>query len=215
MQSEADQRQRLEGELQQHREQLGHAQQQAEDLRVANEQLHHELTNRQQVEEQLQQRTHELDEARQQLQSEIDQRQRLEGELQQHREVATKGIAVVDLGGTVHYVNQGWVEMHGYSSKAELIGKPISAFHTSEQWESEVTPFIEEAKHRGQLCGPIEHIRNDGGTLPTETTMIRLGSEEGGSIGFIVFAKDGREHSHPNQQVQREAVESVTANESI
>ena len=75
---------------------------------------------------------------------------------------ADEGIAMLDLNGTLQFVNPAWAAMHSYNTTNELVGKHISVFHTEEQMIADVTPFIEETKHRGRLAGPAEHMRRDG-----------------------------------------------------
>jgi PAS domain S-box-containing protein len=136
-------------------------------------------------------------------------------------EAATEAIAVISLDGTVHYANEAWARMHGYQTKAELIGKKISAFHTK-QMEAEVLGLIEEAAHRGQLSGPVEHIRSDGTTLPTETVMIKLKNGQDEPLGLVVFASETGKHNRtklayprPRLQPCPESAESASAKERL
>jgi len=101
-----------------------------------------------------------------------------------------EGIAVFDLDGSIQFVNEAWVEMHGYEMKDELIGKQFRLFHTKEQMKTDVIPLLEETKHCGQLERTIEHVRNDGTEFPAQTKMILVRDETGKAAGFIVFAED-------------------------
>jgi len=105
-------------------------------------------------------------------------------------EQAVEGVAVVDLNGILWFVNTVWARMHGYESSNELIGKPISVFHTEDQMKTDVLPLIEETKHRGQLEGPIEHMRRNGTVFPTQTKMTTVKDETGRTIGLVVFVTD-------------------------
>jgi PAS domain S-box-containing protein len=105
-------------------------------------------------------------------------------------EQAGEGIAVLDLDGAVRFVNRAWARMHGYEARNELTGKQISVFHTKEQMKTDVTVFIEEAKRRGQLEGPVEHVRSDGTPFPTQMKMTIVKDEQDEAIGLIVFATD-------------------------
>lgn len=132
------------------------------------------------------------------------------------------GVAVMDRYGTVRYVNEAWARMHGYKTKAELIGRQISTFHTDEQMRADVIPFIEEVKRRGRLCGPVEHVRGDGTKLPTETTMIMLEDAIGKRLGLIIFATDISEHKRAKEQLnayrnlfQHKAAELARASEQL
>ena len=101
-------------------------------------------------------------------------------------EQANEGIVVVDLDGSLQFVNEAWARMHGYKTKDELIGKQLSLFHTKEQMKTEVTALLEETKRCGQVEVTVEHIKSDGTVFPAQTKMILLGDE----AGLIVFAAD-------------------------
>jgi PAS domain S-box-containing protein len=105
-------------------------------------------------------------------------------------ERSNEGIVVVDLDGSLRFVNEAWVEMHGYKTKDKLIGKQLSLFHTKEQMKTDVTPLLEETKRCGQFEGTVEHIKSDGTVFPTQTKMILVEDEAGKATGFIVFAGD-------------------------
>jgi PAS domain S-box-containing protein len=107
-------------------------------------------------------------------------------------ERVNEGIAVVDLDGSIHFVNDAWAGMHGYKLKDELIGKQLSLFHTKEQMRTEVIPLLEKTRHFGQTENTVEHIKSDGTTFLTRTRMILAGDEAGETTGIIVFAADTR-----------------------
>ncbi len=118
-------------------------------------------------------------------------------------ERAREGIVVVDLNGALQYVNTAWATMHGYEAGHELIGKHISIFHTKEQMKTDVIPFMEETKSRGQLAGPVEHVRRDGTPLPTEMLMVVFKDGEGKAAGLICFATDLTEHERTKDELKR------------
>ncbi len=126
-----------------------------------------------------------------------------------------EGIIALDLDGTIRFVNATWATMHGYDTRHELIGKHISIFHTQSQMENDVTPFIEEAKLRGQLMGPAEHIRKDGSSFSTKMKMIVIRDESGRSIGLIGFITDITEHEQAEIQLKQQSAGLTTANEKL
>jgi PAS domain S-box-containing protein len=105
-------------------------------------------------------------------------------------EQAGEGIAVVGLDGALRFFNRAWARMHGYKARNELVGKQIGVFHTKEQMKTDVIPFIEETKRRGQLEGLVEHIRSNGTPFPTQMKMTIVKDEADKAIGLIVFATD-------------------------
>ena len=118
-------------------------------------------------------------------------------------ERAREGIIVVDLNGALRFINTAWATMHGYEAGHELIGKQISIFHTKEQMKTDVIPFMEETKRRGQLAGPVEHVRRDGTPLPTEMLMVVFEDEAGKAAGLICFATDLTEHERTKDELKR------------
>ena len=130
-------------------------------------------------------------------------------------ERAGEGIAVLDLNGTIRFVNAAWATMHGYNTRHELVGKKISVCHTEEQMKSDVIPFIDEVKYRGQLMGPVEHIRRDGAPFLTKTKMILVRDESGKGIGLISFITDITESKQVEKRLRQQAAESIAANEKL
>lgn len=130
-------------------------------------------------------------------------------------EQATEAIAVTDHDGDLRFVNTAWARMHGYANRAELVGKPISMFHTEEQFRSDVSGFIEETKHRGQLEGPIWHVRSDGTTFATQTKMTALKDGQGNIAGLIVFVTDVSVISQAEELLRQRTTELKTANEQL
>jgi PAS domain S-box-containing protein len=130
-------------------------------------------------------------------------------------EQAGEGIAVLDLNGTIQFVNATWTKMHGYNTRHELVGKQISVFHTKEQMERDVIPFIEEVKRRGQLTGPIEHMRSDGTPFLTEMKMIVVRDESGQSIGLIGFVTDITERKRAEERLKQQTTELTATNEKL
>jgi len=130
-------------------------------------------------------------------------------------EQAEEGIALIGLNGTIQFVNAAWARMHGYNTINELTGRHIGIFHTEEQMRTDVIPFIEETKCRGQLAGPVEHIRRNGTAFPTQMKMILVKDEGGKAIGLIVFVADITESRQAEEQLKQQAEELTTANEQL
>lgn len=103
-------------------------------------------------------------------------------------EKTKEGIAIVDLNGSLLFLNEAWCGMHRYKSKDELIGKHISLFHTEEQMKTDVIPLFEKTKQCGQIEDSVEHIKNDGVVFPTQTKIILVEDKTGKATGFIIFS---------------------------
>lgn len=130
-------------------------------------------------------------------------------------EQACEGIAVVDLNGTVLYVNDAWARMHGYDNEKELYGKSMGAFHSEEQMRSDVVPFIEETKSRGRLEGPVEHVRKDGTVFTTRTKMTALKDEEGNVGGLVVFVTDVSSNKQTEELLRQQEARLAAVGEHL
>jgi PAS domain S-box-containing protein len=119
-------------------------------------------------------------------------------------EQTAQGIAIIDLSGTILFVNEKYAQMHGYSTTHELRGKPISIFHTQELFNSDVVPFIEETKRRGRLAGKVQHLRKDRSIFLTKTKMTAVTDENEKPFALIIFTTDITETNQPDPQWQRQ-----------
>ena len=121
-------------------------------------------------------------------------------------EQASEGIATGALDGTLTFVNNAWVRMHGYDSPDELIGKHLSIFHTEEQVKTDVEPALTDIAEIGYRTAEVRHVRKDGSTFPTLMIVSLLRDDEGGPVALIGFAVDITERQRAEEAL-REAHE--------
>ncbi|MHC4072561.1 MAG: PAS domain S-box protein [Planctomycetota bacterium] len=88
---------------------------------------------------------------------------------------AADGIVLIDGGGTLCLANLAWAATHGHDNPDELIGKRVSAFHTEEQ-NTFMRDFVEEATRRGRLAGPVDRVLSDGTVFCSQA---RIGGHNG------------------------------------
>jgi PAS domain S-box-containing protein len=105
-------------------------------------------------------------------------------------EQSSEGMAIADTEGNLIYVNQAWVEMHGYESSEELVGRNLSIFHNPDQLINEVETFNSIVMKNGYCKGEVWHIRKDGKPFPTLMTTTLLKDESGNPTAFSGIAKD-------------------------
>lgn len=130
-------------------------------------------------------------------------------------EQVSEGVAVIDLDGRIRFANAAMAEMHGYSSKKDLIDKTISVFHTADQMNTDVSLMIAEVRHRGRLSGTIEHLRIDGSVFPTQTKMILLTDADDEPAGFAVFVTDITERMYVKEQLRHHVTKLEQAEQAI
>jgi len=131
--------------------------------------------------------------AQKKLKHEIAERKQVERKnrrLAMIAEQAGEGIAVADLNGILQFINASWVNMHGYETADEMLGKHLSIFHTDEQMKTDVIPFNEQVKRNGYHAGEVGHVRKDGTQFPTQMASTIFKDEAGIPVGFIGFALD-------------------------
>ena len=118
-------------------------------------------------------------------------------------EHSNEGVALVGLDGAVRFVNTAWAGMHGCNGCDQLVGKQFSIFHTEEQMKTDVVPLIEEARRRGRLEGPVEHVKSDGTVFPTLTKLVAVKNQHDQPLGLIVFAADMSEQERLREQLRQ------------
>ncbi len=115
-------------------------------------------------------------------------------------EQSSEGVAVSDLEGVLLFVNPAMARMHGFEAE-ELIGRPLSVFHTDEQMEA-VGEANRAIREEGSFRGEIWHRRRDGSLFPTRmhNTLIRDGS--GKPEAMLAAARDVTERKEAERALE-------------
>ena len=113
-----------------------------------------------------------------------------EEKLRQIFESATDWISVIDLEGIITEANQRTVEMHGFSSKNELLGKSIFKLLAPREY-SRIAAKLQEAIEGGAVSG-VEYtlLRADGSEFPGELSINMLKDAQDNLSGHIIIARD-------------------------
>ncbi len=94
----------------------------------------------------------------------ITQQKLVEDEMRLFKTISDKalyGSGIIDISGKLTYVNDYFAQIHGYSPK-ELVGKPLSVFHDTDQLE-EVIRINEEILAKGNVeTREVGHMRKNG-----------------------------------------------------
>ncbi len=105
-------------------------------------------------------------------------------------ESVTDGISVIDLNGIITEVNQRTVEMHGFGSRDELLGK--NAFELIAPRDHEkIATNMRQALKQGIIRG-VEYtlLKADGSEFPGELSTSVLKDASGNLVGHITIARD-------------------------
>jgi PAS domain S-box-containing protein len=127
----------------------------------------------------------------------ITERKRAEEALRESRETlrktfesVTDGISVIDLNGVIAETNQRAVEIHGFSSKNELLGK--SAFELIAPRDREkIVKNMQKAIKQGTIRD-VEYnlLRADGSEFPGELSTSVLKDASGNTVAHVTIARD-------------------------
>jgi len=100
------------------------------------------------------------------------------------------GISVIDLNGVITEVNRRTVEMHGFSSKNELLGKSALDIVAPRDREK-IAKNMRQALKRGTIRGQeYTMLRADGSEFPAELSTSVLKDASGKLIGHITVSRD-------------------------
>ncbi len=102
---------------------------------------------------------------------------------------AHDGLAFADMEGRILFVNATWAREHGYSKK-DLIGKPLSVFHTPEQLEREVRPFNKKVLELGSWTGEVGHVHRNGSVFVRWMSTVLLHDDDDKVMGFLGMTVD-------------------------
>jgi two-component system NtrC family sensor kinase len=124
-----------------------------------------------------------------------------EEKLRQIFESATDGISVIDLEGIITEANQRTVEMHGFSSKNELLGKSVFELLAPREHER-IAANLKKAIKDGAISS-VEYtlLRADGSEFPGELSINVLKDAQGNLFGHITIAKDITEQKQQNERL--------------
>jgi len=120
--------------------------------------------------------------------------------LQQMFESITDGISVIDLNGAIIRTNQRTVEMHGFSSKEELLGKSALKL-VAPRDHANIAKNMREAVKKGTIKG-MEYtlLRADGSDFPGELSTSMLKDVSGNLVGHITIARDITERKQAEER---------------
>jgi len=151
-------------------------------------------------------------------QQEVEERKQAEEALRESRETlrlmfesVTDGILVLDLNGVITDVNQKTVEMHGFNSKDELLGKNITELVAPSDRKRGASR-IQQTIKRGAMRG-VEYtmLKKDGSEFLVEVSASVLNDATGKPVGRIAIGRDITERKRAEEkekQLQQEVYRS-------
>lgn len=127
-------------------------------------------------------------------------------------EQSVDGIAVFDLEGYLHFGNQAWANMHGYTID-EIQGKHLSFFLDSEEYDKGFLPVWKEIEQQGASMGELSHKKKDGSFFPSTITVNLL--KENMKESLVVIARDITDQKIHETELRVAKERAEDANEAL
>jgi len=174
---------------------------------VATQSIFRNITDRKNMEKQLQEKNEELDAQNEELRAINEELRATEEELQHSQErlermfeSVTDGIVVAATNGTILKVNQSAVQMHGFTTDDELLGKNALELSAPRDHEK-ITQNMRRALKEGTLSGvECNLLKADGSEFPAELSTSALKNASGKVIGHITTVRDITERKQAEER---------------
>jgi PAS domain S-box-containing protein len=136
--------------------------------------------SRDELEAKVAERTDHLKVVNELLEREISERISVEDEMRKFKTICDRagyGMAIVDLDGNIIYLNQSCAQMHGFT-REELSGKNLSLFHTREQMHrvNKLNNLLRRSA--GYSIEEVWHLRKDGSIFPTLMSGVAIRDDD-------------------------------------
>ena len=102
-------------------------------------------------------------------------------------ESAINSIALIDLDGSISYVNPAFLEMWGHAGRDEVWGKEIRNFFKN---PGDVTPIMASLNEHGVWKGEFTARRSDGTDFIASTFASMMSDENGNKLGYQLTCID-------------------------
>jgi PAS domain S-box-containing protein len=118
----------------------------------------------------------------------------MEDELRMSKNVFSESVAAMgmsDVSGTMTQVNDAFLRYLGYTSKEEVVGRPIVDFMVD---RNETETIVKNLEQKGNWQGDYQARRKDGSSLSVHGVITMLKDDGGKPIGYHSTAIDVTDH---------------------
>ena len=122
------------------------------------------------------------------------------------------GIAITDPGGRFVYLNPGQVEMYGYCTATDLIGRKWTQLYAPDQRRFIEDVAIPAVLEHHQWRGDVEGMRKNQSAFPQEVTLTLL---ESGGLVCVTRDISARVHDERERAALRDQLHSAQRQEAI
>jgi len=137
----------------------------------------------------------------------ITERKRAEEELRlKESAISTSinGIAIADMERRLTYVNGAFLELHGYESPDEVLGREILEFVKDER---ELAPVMNELLETGSWVGELKSKRKDGLLFDGQFTTSVILDERGNPVAMLATMLDITERKRAEELIKKNSEE--------
>lgn len=116
-------------------------------------------------------------------------------------ELVTDGIIIADYNGVITEVNQPTLQIYGFDSKNEMLGKNAFQFIAPYDRERAILNIHQAAEAGVVRCASYTLLRTDGSEFPGELRASGLKDAAGIAVGLVTITKNGEAPSSKQQQI--------------
>lgn len=118
-------------------------------------------------------------------------------------ESMTEGIAILDLDGNITQVNKSMLLMHGYSDRAELLGRRLVELVASSDRSSAKTHLMRALQEGSSGNTGLAFLRKDGSIFSVELNATVLRDAAGSTAGLVVVTRDITERKQAEENERK------------
>jgi len=159
--------------------------------------------HRNHLEEMVKERTAELTKANKELQTEIAESKRLEEALRikgRAIESSISAIAFSEFGGNLIYINKSFLDLWGYSSEQEILGRPATEFWEMPEKAEEIVELLQD---KGNWTGELVARKKDGSSFHVQVLASMVTNEAGEPWYLMSSFLDITEQKQAEKETQK------------
>jgi len=124
-------------------------------------------------------------------------------------EGSLNAVAIVDLEGWISYVNPAFLDMWGFESDREVVGRHIGDFG---DWRGEVERALELIGEQDGWTGELVGVRSDGSRFDVQASFSQVKTEAGQIAQLMVFFVDITDRKRVQEALRQRAVQAAFLN---